>query len=199
MESPQSVSWPVPVRLCRGGYGACVGFTWAHALSSLGTTVDDKFAIESIYWEAQRIDSYPGGSYPGAHPISAGTSVRAGAQVVQGLGLIRDCLWLQTIDEVLAAVTSIGPVVFGCEWHREMSKPDHYGFVLPAGGKRGRHCILLNEIHTKQATETTIDPAESWLGFINSFGPEWGLNGGARIRIINMYDLMSSMEACVPL
>jgi hypothetical protein len=51
-----------------------------------------------LYWQAQRLDEWPGGSYPGADPQYEGTSVRAGLEVARTLGMLRSRPYGETIS-----------------------------------------------------------------------------------------------------
>ena len=69
----------------QGSEGACVGFAWTRAKTLLERA---KFKAPALYYEAQRVDEWPGGAYPGANPVYEGTSVRAGAEVLRTKGHI---------------------------------------------------------------------------------------------------------------
>ena len=65
--------------LDQGQEGACTGFAVAHELiaqpSVVRKGINAKFAREKLYWEAQKIDPFPGGDYPGAEPNMEGSTV----------------------------------------------------------------------------------------------------------------------------
>jgi hypothetical protein len=67
--------------------GRCVEFAWLRALSLMNRR---RYDITSRwhYWQMQRIDEWPGGSYPGGSPSYEGTSVRAGGEIMQKRGAI---------------------------------------------------------------------------------------------------------------
>jgi hypothetical protein len=71
----------------QGVEGRCVEFAWLRALSLMNRK---RYDITSRwhYWQMQRGDEWPGGSYPGASPRYEGTSVRAGGVVMQTRGAI---------------------------------------------------------------------------------------------------------------
>ena len=123
----------------------------------------------------------------------------AGARVMRRLGFVKEFRWIHALDELLSAVAYLGPVVFGCDWRKGMSKPDPDGFVAPTGGWRGKHCVLINRLHVVRAEDGTPDRHLSWIGFQNSFGADWGLDGSARVRLQDMERLVTDMDACVPL
>lgn len=68
----------------QGSEGACVGFACARAKTLLERA---RFLARELYYEAQRIDPWPGGEYPGASPHMEGTAVRSGLEVMLTKGL----------------------------------------------------------------------------------------------------------------
>lgn len=141
---PRSFTWRVTKVLDQGSQGACVGFAWAHELLARPAPVtrmdvDARFAKEHIYWAAQRRDRYPGGAYPGAKPLMAGTSTLAGAKVVKDMGYMKEYRWARTLEETIAALAFKGPVLLGGTWFSGLHNPDSEGFVTPTGSWRGGH------------------------------------------------------------
>jgi len=65
----QTVVWPCLTWLNQGSEGACVGYAISHALACPPEprAVDSLFARD-LYFEAQKIDQFPGGEYAGADP-----------------------------------------------------------------------------------------------------------------------------------
>src|SRR5688572_15007850 len=84
-KQPRSYSWRGNVVLDQGSEGACVGFAWAHELNARPVVVPDIDAADarSIYTDARKMDEWPGEDYEG-------TSVLAGAKVVQAAGHITE-------------------------------------------------------------------------------------------------------------
>lgn len=112
-------SWPCVPRLDQGREGACVGFAWAHDLAAQPVVVkgaDDALARD-VYRAAQFIDPWPGEAYEG-------TSVLAGAQVLQQRGLLGEYRWAFGIEDVLATLATLGPVVLGVPWLSSMFRPE---------------------------------------------------------------------------
>jgi hypothetical protein len=71
----------------QGTEGRCVEFSMLRMLSQHNRKRYD-LTTRWHYWEAQRVDEWPGGSYPGASPAYEGTSVRAGLEVLRSKGAI---------------------------------------------------------------------------------------------------------------
>src|SRR5688500_6601831 len=75
--------------LDQNGYPHCVGYAWAHWLELGPVAYPGRLTNENadqIYRVAQVVDEWPGIDY-------AGTSVRAGAKVLQADGRIESYLW----------------------------------------------------------------------------------------------------------
>jgi hypothetical protein len=70
----------------QGAEGACVGFGATRAMMLLNRK---RYAPRWLYQEAQKIDEWEGGSYPGASPFYEGTSVRAAMDVLRDRGHCR--------------------------------------------------------------------------------------------------------------
>lgn len=201
LDRPRSYTWRVAATLDQGGGGACVGFAWAHELIARPIEVpaiDAAFAYETIYLAAQLRDRYPGGEYPGADPIRGGTSVLAGAKVVADLGFLEEYRWATTRTELLAAVSYLGPVVFGCAWYQDMRRPNAHGFIHPTGSRLGAHCLLINGLRIRRLPDGSLDEHLSYLRIHNSFGPDWGHNGSAKLRIEYLDPLLKKADMCVP-
>lgn len=200
-------SWVCKPRLDQGREGACVGFGWAHELAASpatvktlnGAPIDERFARERLYWEAQKIDPYPGGSYPGATPRSEGSSVLAGAKVVQALGLIDEYRWAFGIDDLLLALAHAGPAVLGTNWLTGMFHPRPSGLLEVTGTVAGGHCWLARGVILRpRLTGERID--EPVIRARNSWGPDWGTDGDFFVRASQLEALLQDDgEACVPM
>lgn len=182
----------------QGSEGSCVGFAWTHecGIRPLATLKDPAFAREQVYWEAQKIDFWPGGAYPGADPFYEGTSILAGAKVMHKAGFFREYRWAFGLQDLIQAVSYHGPAVLGVNWHFEMYFPDHNGFIRPRGPVFGGHAIVC----------AGIDVGGKFFKVINSWGPGWGrpqgealLPGWCRISFSDMSKLLQDNgEACIP-
>lgn len=190
---PRSYTWSMPTVLDQGSEGSCVGHGWAHELlarpAKSPAFVDHSYAKEKIYWEAQRIDSWEGGSYPSASPFYEGTSVLAGAKVCKDKGWFTEYRWAFTLDEVIAAIGYKGPIVVGVNWYDGMFNVDQKGFVRVTGRIAGGHCVLWNKVNIK----------EEYIGFPNSWGIRWGINGYGRISFADAERLIQEDgDMCIP-
>jgi hypothetical protein len=194
LEAPtyRSQAWDIDVWLDQGYDGACVGFAWTHELIAVPVEVrnlNEKFAKETVYWEAQKIDPWPGGSYPGADPFYEGTSVLAGVKVCHQLGYFSEYRWAFGLDDLRLTLGNYGPVVIGINWYTGMLDTDAAGFVHPTGRVEGGHAILVTEVNEE----------EDWFRLHNSWGSDWGIEGDCKLSFADMTRLLYEYgEACVP-
>lgn len=187
----RSYTWNVPINLDQGTEGACVGFTFTHELAARPVPIPgltDGHARQH-YFEAQRIDPWEGGAYPGANPFYEGTAVLAGAKVMQARGFYSGYRWAFGEEDVARTLGYLGPVVIGVNWYDGMFRPDADGFLNITGRVAGGHAILVHAVNVKADLY--------WLW--NSWGPRWGLGGRAKIRRPDLARLLrEDGEACVP-
>lgn len=203
---PQNVQrvytkWDVSQILDQGSEGACVGFAWTAEALNAPVMVNLKkiaasvprvpynFAIH-VYKEAQKIDQWPGEDYEG-------TSVLAGAQMMQKYNLLRQYRWAFNIDQIVDSLVAIGPVVLGVNWYSGMYRaPD--GVLKVSGNHVGGHALLAigyNPSSSKHGGKPTVILQNSW-------GKSWGINGVAEISVEELAALMKERgggEACVPI
>lgn len=191
-KKPRSFTWSCAQHLDQGQEGACVGASLTHELIArpcpiAGLTM--KFAREKVYWEAQKIDEYKGGEYPGAKPKSEGTSVLAGVKILQKLGYIREYRWAFGLNDLVMAVGHMGPAVLGLNWYEGMYDPFSCGHLHVTGDLVGGHAILCKAVDVKNKTFTLH----------NSWGKKWGRGGDARVTWEEMDELLhDDGEAVIP-
>ena len=192
-EPLRTKTWRCRAVLDQGNEGACTGFAAAHELIAAPTTVrkgiDNTFAREQLYWEAQKIDQWKGGAYPGADPFSEGSSVLAVMKVLKRLGYVPTYRWAFGVEDLKKAVSHIGPAVIGIPWRRSMFSPDEKGYLRINGEESGGHAILVRGINVHR---------KAFL-LHNSWGAGWGNNGTAWIKWRAMKVLLKDGgEACIP-
>lgn len=162
----------------------CVGFSWVHWLedgpvSQAGTAPVVNPAV--LYAQAQDVDEWDGTAYDG-------TSVRAGAKVLQALGFITSYLWAYDVETVADAILYVGPVVVGTTWYAGMMDTDSEGIIRPTGSPVGGHAYLLNGVNLTRGI----------FRVKNSWGRGWGTNGHATISFEDMERLITEGgEACL--
>lgn len=187
----------------QGRTSMCVAYSWVHYLEDGPVTqyYDKKrtfsseflhesvapgkhqslFKPDAIYHAAQKVDAWPGENYKG-------TSVRAGAKVLKKLGVITEYRWASTLNEVIQAVLTTGPVVVGTWWYSDMFRPKDKGLITATGTKSGGHAYLLNGVNVKKKL----------FRIKNSWGQDWGIKGHAYISFDDFEKLLQDQgEACV--
>lgn len=197
----RSYTWRVAQVLDQRSNGACVGFAWAHELIARPLEVagiTESFATKRVYHAAQIIDRWPGGEYPGARPLMAGTSVLAGARAIKALGYISQYRWAQSVTDLASAVGFLGPAVLGTRLYSGMRDPDDAGFMHPEGTRLGGHALLVTGVRIRPLGAEQPDPDLSNFLIQNSWGPQWGKGGTARITFNDMAELVPNAEVCIP-
>lgn len=164
---------------------ACVGFSWCHWLGNdpeplASVTDEDGF---QTYRLAQTLDDIPGVNYDG-------TSVIAGAKAM--LQKFPDVFsgyhWAFGLQELLLALSCVGPVVLGINWYAGMFTPDQ-GRLHMTGAVVGGHAILA----------VGLDLTLRRVYLLNSWGSEWGSAGTAWVTFDDVERLLREQgEACVP-
>lgn len=180
--------WPLGYHGNQGYTPHCVAYAWVH-WGEDGPRTREPFGRgegpfhneASIYHAAQRRDRWPGENYDG-------TSVRAGAKVLRDLGYISEYRWAAGMDDILNALFTTGPVVFGSWWYEGMMEPDEDGYIYAVGQRVGGHAYVLNGINRK----------ERKIRLKNSWGLGWGDRGSAWLSFDDVAKLLEEQgEACL--
>lgn len=183
-ETAVSRRWPCYTRLDQDGVGACVGFGWAQELAAdpvsvAGVNNDLGFRI---YREAQKIDEWPGEAYEG-------TSVLAGAKIVQQMGFMDEYRWAFGIQDVIDTLSQKGPVVFGVPWYDSMYAPKADGQMVIGGTAPGGHAFMGDEVD--------VERRRIWM--LNNWTRNWGIDGRAWMTFEDWDRLLrQGGQACVP-
>lgn len=182
--------WPHGQWGDQGNFPRCVAFAWLHWTEDGPKTHKPfkagsgfKFDPIQIYDECQKVDEWPGEDY-------GGTSVRAGAKVLQARGVIISYHWSFTLEDTINALLNQGPVVMGSNWYESMFNPDSDGFINVSGGIAGGHAYVLDG----------VDMAKEFVRIKNSWGRAWGKSGFAYIRFADLERLILEQgEVCLAL
>lgn len=192
------VRWTVPhvLRLDQGQEGACVGFSQIQSLEGPpsryrpGSNELGVAEARKVYHLARTLDSFP-------DEDGEGTSVLAGCKAGVQLGHIRKYLWCRSIQDVIQSIQSVGPIVYGTYWHKDMFDPDDHGVLHVSGDIVGGHAYMLDgytpnlSIMGKQ-----YGPA---LTVQNSWGTSWGREGRAFLLVADAKRLLQDEGEAVAL
>lgn len=168
--------------LDQGDTPRCVAFAWKQWLDS--SPIHDSVTMppdpDTIYQRAQQLDEWPGESYDG-------TSVRAGAKVMEEAKRIGAYHWSTTPEDVRDYIVSTSTVVFGTDWYEGMFDHSADGFVKPSGAIAGGHAYLC----------IGYSQARGAFRFVNSWGASWGQHGRFWMSGESVQQLLSQDgEAC---
>lgn len=175
----------------------CVSYAWDHWLEDgpkthfyenrdadpewMDPDGEELVNAEKLYKECQRNDQWPGTQY-------RGTSVRAGAKVLEKAGLIKEYRWAWDAQTVADAILTKGPVVVGTRWYEDMFYPDSEGIIEKGGDMAGGHAYVLNGVNLEKGL----------FRLKNSWGEDWGKNGYAYVPIEDIDELIKENgEACL--
>jgi hypothetical protein len=190
-KKPRSYTWRCNEFYDQGREGACVAYALGHELVArpaevLGT-INDKWLVQKVYWEAQRNDPWAGGSYPGATPFYEGTSVLAGVKVLHKMKLFESYRWAFTFNDLILGLGHNGPAVLGLNWYEGMFATDSKGFIRPTGKILGGHAVLARGVNVSNQTVTIR----------NSWGKSWGKGGDCYITFADLERLMKERGEAV--
>jgi hypothetical protein len=193
--APTEREWTEGPILDQGREGACVGFGWIAELLSepivpdpMPITASAESEALTIYHIAQTIDDFPGENY-------SGTSVLAGAKVMQQKGYIGEYRWCFSVDDLRDTVLKYGPVVLGVPWYSGMYEAPN-GLVQISGELVGGHCLTVTGY---RPNFTLNGQTADFFRWRNSWGPDYGINGSAYITTQDMDRLIhEGGEMCVP-
>lgn len=175
-----------------------MGFAWTNELLALPVRSvlpqpANEFAL-NVYRSAQKVDQWEGEAYEG-------TSVLAGAKVLQLGGWIQGYRWAFSVDEVLDALAFLGPVVLGVPWFESMYETGAGGLVEVSGAKVGGHAILATGFGVRdfRVSRFSRPRREFVVRLRNSWGGDYGVGGDGFVRVSDLGVLLADVgEACVP-
>lgn len=167
---------------------ACTGFGAAHCLS-LGTRWRPMLEQHghTFYAGAKRNDDEAGEDYDGSSVLGVARYLH------KETDLVREYWWANTLEELCHGVGYYDPVEAGTWWMTGMMDTDSEGYVNLTGNKEGGHAYCVGETHLIPGK-----PVQDGFGTIfQSWGPDWGVGGNARIRLGDLGYLLGDWGECV--
>lgn len=206
--NPRSYSWRIREWHDQGREGACVAFAHGHRVS--GRSVEKLGQLNyskliDIYRKAQLIDPWPETHEGGEE----GTSVLAGAKIMQELDFYNSYRWIFGHDEglkdAILTLGYVGGLVMGTWWWSGMYNTDERGFVSPTGSRIGGHAWYVYGIRIRDKNDQfTSDMADVDLDNTivfcrNSWGRDWGVDGDFKLTLRDWNKLrLDQGEAMLP-
>lgn len=180
--------WELPktLPLDQGQEGACVGFGWSTELA-VGPVIErvSNSTAETYYRGAVGEDHRMGNDFGGD-----GASVLAGAKFGKRTGLVTSYKWAFGVDQVVAALCAIGPVILGINWYDSMYETDEKGRVLVNGSLAGGHCICTTGYIPAADAEKMGLGKFDVIQWVNTWGKAYGLGGVGYIRRVDLDTLL---------
>ncbi len=151
----------------QGQLGSCtgngaVGVACSEPYRKAGVTYNEALA-RKIYSQATKDDNIVG-SYP---PSDTGSTVLGAMKALRDLGFAKGYHWCFGLDDALKTLSTLGPVEVGVNWYEGFDKPNAQGLVKISGAVRGGHAFEI----------LGVDAEKQLVWAINSWGPDWGLQG----------------------
>lgn len=193
----RSYTYKLDLILDQGQQGACVSTGCGHDLAARPGVVSGvtfEWCHREIYHPAQHADEWKG-CYLGSRcpiekgPQYEGTSTLAGFKMMKQLGLIDEYRWALTFEDFVLGVGYHGPAVIGVDWYDGMWDTDENGFIAPTGDIAGGHCVAVIGVKIFRNKDGSVDYLRSYFIIHNSWGPDWGTDGRARMLFIDMMKL----------
>lgn len=172
----RSKTWRLDPRLDQLQTPRCTGFAWTHdhAAEPNRHNVTPELA-DRWYRLAQDNDEWAGSDYEGSSTLGA---AKAGVQ----MGFFQEYRWGFGVNEVLLALSNLGPVLLGTNWHRRMFSPDARGLIKVEGQVDGGH----------EWCARGIDIRREEIIARNSWGRSWGHLGDFRLSFADLGRLLES-------
>ena len=109
-----------------------------------------------------------------------GATMLAQQKAALSLGWTGEYRWGYTLEELVTALLTTGPVILGINWYSGFDDPDKTGKVALTGALRGGHAIECNGVSLTSER----------FRLKNSWGKSYGLNGHCYVSFPDMERLI---------
>lgn len=170
--------WDSQLYLDQGASDACTGYGPDHLLADGPVT----HRVRPLYDPMELYRANVAQDRADGRVFDGGATMLAAAKVLRARGAIGEYRFGRTMDEVVAALLTVGPVLLGTAWLAGMDEPDpKTGIVRATGAVRGGHCYEANGI---SLTTGLIRCKQSW-------GRSWGRRGRFYLPIEDFEKLLN--------
>lgn len=166
--------------LDQGNTSACTAYSLLHYMADGPVThrgANPLAAADAVYRLIQSIDRAEGRDYG----EDGGGTMLAQSKAAVSVGWYGEYRWGYTLDELVRAVLTVGPVLMGTNWYQGQMDTDSAGRVHVTGSVVGGHAWVINGVNTLKETARLK----------NSWSRDWGVNGHATISFRDLNRLIS--------
>jgi hypothetical protein len=163
----------------QGATSQCTAYSLLHFMEDGPVTHHGPNPLEApaaVYAAIQAIDRAEGRDYG----VDGGATMLAQCKAALGRKWFGEYRWGYTLDELITAVLTAGPVLVGTNWYTGMFDPDDSDRVRVSGSLAGGHAYLINGVN-----RTT-----GLFRLKNSWGRTWARRGHAYLSFDDMARLI---------
>lgn len=184
--------------LDQGRTGTCVAHGWTSKMHAAPIMQQLPVSPYDLYRKIVQVDEWFDNDSEATAPdagLQSGTSVRAGAKVLQAMGYLQNYLWAESVEDVRAwHLAGFGGCVIGVNWTAAMFQTDLDGFVNYTGSIQGGHCVVTTGWNDKVRHNGKLGRA---LRCQNSWSVQFGEKGRFWISEGDLAKLMQDAgEVC---
>lgn len=176
----QNKIWMTGPVLDQGQTPHCVGYAGAQWLQTEEATwtehsLPSGVTGDVLYYDCKAVDGEP--------KAEDGSTGRSLMKVMQSLGYLASFHWATSSTDIIAWLSTKGPVLVGTPWTQNMFTPDKNGYIHPRGAVAGGHEWIVHGVFPDKR-------GNAMLKMCNSWGVSWGAAGHAYIKASDLWALI---------